>query len=72
LVPHAGGLNGGFGGGVFISVPTPHAAHPPPPPPPPSLLAGLRSFDIPFSVGQAEEAVANLPLRLAVRVHCGR
>ena len=26
---------------------------------------------IPRSVWQAEEAVANLPLRLAVRVHCG-
>jgi hypothetical protein len=26
---------------------------------------------VPFSVWQAEEAVANLPLRLAVRVRCG-
>ncbi len=26
---------------------------------------------IPFWFGQAEEAVANLPLRLAVRVRCG-
>ncbi len=34
-------------------------------------MAGLCSFGIPFRVSQAEEAVANLPLRLAVRVHCG-
>jgi hypothetical protein len=33
-------------------------------------LAGLCRFGIP-SVWQAEEAVANLPLRLAVRVRCG-
>jgi hypothetical protein len=26
----------------------------------------------PVSVWQAEEAVANLPLRLAVRAHCGQ
>jgi hypothetical protein len=44
----------------------------------PSLLAWLytwtkscRYADVPVSVWQAEEAVANLPLRLAVRVHCG-
>ena len=40
-------------------------------PSPPSLLSGLCSFDIPFRAWQAEEAVTNLPLRLAVRVHCG-
>jgi hypothetical protein len=34
-------------------------------------LAGRCSFAIPFRFGHAEEAVANLPLRLAVRVHCG-
>ena len=31
----------------------------------------LCTFGVPFRFGQAEEAVANLPLRLAVRVHCG-
>jgi hypothetical protein len=35
------------------------------------LLAGLCQFRHPVSVWQAEEAVANLPLRVAVRVHCG-
>jgi hypothetical protein len=39
-------------------------------PPEPSCRA--LQFWSPVSVGQAEEAVANLPLRLAVRVHCGR
>ena len=34
-------------------------------------LAGLCSFSIPVRVWQAEEAVANLPLRVAVRVRCG-
>jgi hypothetical protein len=39
---------------------------------PRSLFARLCSFTIlPRPVWQAEEAVANLPLRLAVRVHCG-
>jgi hypothetical protein len=35
-------------------------------------LAGLCSLAIPFGFGQALEAVANLPLRLAVRAHCGQ
>ena len=34
-----------------------------------ALLAGLSSFAIPFRFGQAEEAVANLPLRMTVRAH---
>jgi hypothetical protein len=38
---------------------------------PGAFLAGLCSSDIPFGFGQAEDAVANLPLRLAVRVRCG-
>ena len=37
---------------------------------PSGSLAGLCNLDTPF-VWQAEEAVANLPLRSAVRVHCG-
>ncbi len=53
-------------GGLHVSVHTPHAAiHFPSP------RAGVCSFDIPFRVWQAEEAVANLSLRLAVRVRCG-
>jgi hypothetical protein len=35
------------------------------------LLGRALQFGHPVSVWQAEEAVANLPLRLAVRVHCG-
>ncbi len=57
-----------------------HAARhdpPPPPPPPPSVpsrspLGRALQFGYPVWVWQAEEAVANLPLRLAVRVHCGQ
>jgi hypothetical protein len=45
---------------------------PPPPSPPGAFLAGLCSFAIPCRFGQAEEAVANLPLRLAVRARCGQ
>ena len=37
---------------------------------PSSHLVGLCSFAILIRSWQAEEAVANLPLRLAVRVHC--
>jgi hypothetical protein len=44
------------------------------PPPPPLAEPSCRAFQFhhPVSVWQAEEAVANLPLRLEVRVHCGR
>ena len=34
-------------------------------------LGGALQFGYPIRVWQAEEAVANLPLRLAVRVRCG-
>jgi hypothetical protein len=39
---------------------------------PPSLLARLYSLRHSVSVWQAEEAVSNLPLRLAVRGRCGQ
>jgi hypothetical protein len=58
-VPHAGIL-----GGLQVSVHMPHAAIFPR-----AFLPGF-AVSIPRSVWQAEEAVANLPLRLAVRVHC--
>ena len=53
-------------GGLHVSV---HTS--PPSLPVRSLLGRALQLSHPVSVWQAEEAVANLPLRLAVRLHCG-
>jgi hypothetical protein len=59
-------LNAATRGRLYVSVHMPHAA---------IFFPGAFlpdfAFLMCFSVWQAEEAVANLPVRLAVRVHCG-
>ena len=59
-------LNAATRGRLYVSVRMPHAAIFSPG----AFLPGF-AFLMRFSVWQAEEAVANLPLRLAVRAHCG-
>jgi hypothetical protein len=67
IVQHAAVPNAATRGRQYVCVHMPHAAIPPLPA---ALLAGLCSSTT-RPVWQAEEAVANLPLRLAVRAHCG-
>ncbi len=77
IVQHAAVPNAATRGGLCVSVHMPKAPSPPPPPRSPasqslSLLGRALQFAYPVLVWQAEEAVANLPLRLAVRGHCGQ
>ncbi len=69
IVQHAAVPNAATRGGLYVSVHMPPVASSPLFPG--ALLAALCSCGYPVSVWQAEEAVANLPLRLAVRVHYG-